>query len=49
MAVAQENVLPDISVIKYAIFDRSDGNEEGWSSKMREHWERNVCITLRMW
>lgn len=39
-AVAQESALPDISLIIYAIFDRSEENEDGCSSKISEHWER---------
>lgn len=53
-AVAQESALPDISAIKYTIFDQPDGNEEGWSSKNegalgkeRPAGTRIACITLR--
>ena len=35
-------VLLDISVMRYTNFQRSERKEEGCSSKMKEHWERNV-------
>ena len=41
-AVAQASAPPDISIMRYAIFERSDGNEEGCSLKMREHRERKA-------
>ncbi|KAM9479164.1 protein tyrosine phosphatase receptor type Fa [Salvelinus alpinus] len=44
-AVAQESALPDII---YAILDWSDGNEEGWSSKMREDLERNARQGMKL-
>ncbi|XP_070293184.1 uncharacterized protein [Salvelinus sp. IW2-2015] len=40
--VVQASAIPDISVMRYAIFERSMGNEEGCSLKMREHWERKA-------
>jgi hypothetical protein len=45
-AVAKVSALLDISVIIYAVFDWFEGNEEGCSSKKREHWERNVRKVL---
>jgi hypothetical protein len=44
--MAQVRALPAISVMKYAILERSEGNEEGCSSKTRELWKRKARQVL---
>jgi hypothetical protein len=48
MAVVQGRALPGISVIRYAIFEWSEGKEEGCSSMMREHCARETPDRLFM-
>lgn len=44
LAKAQASALPDIRVMMYAILERSEGNEEGYSLKIRKHWEQGTRL-----
>jgi hypothetical protein len=49
MAIAQARALPDIILIRYIVFERSEGKEEGCSSMMRETPDRFRLSSEAFW